>query len=267
MPELPEVETVARELRLRIIGKEINAIEALWSRSFQNMTDSELSGQHILEVGRRGKYLILKMTKTWLVAHLRMTGQLLYFEQTDDCDFDDYIRVVITFSDQSCLLFKDVRKFGRIYHVENPDDQIAHVGTDALEVDIEYFSKCLKACKMNIKAFLLSQKYISGVGNIYADEALFLSGLHPSVISNKIKEKKARFLFENIQYVLKNSIVNMGSTISDYRDPAGEKGKNQFYFKVYGRTGLPCTVCGTPIEKIRFAGRGTHFCPECQKNK
>lgn len=173
MPELPEVETVARELRTRIIGKEINQIEALWSRSFQNMCDVEIAGQKILEIGRRGKYLILKLTKTFLIIHLRMTGQVLYFEQQNQCDFDDYIRVVVLFSDDTCILFKDVRKFGRIYHVADPDDQIAHVGKDALDADYEYFSEYLSTSKMNIKAFLLSQKYISGVGNIYADEALF----------------------------------------------------------------------------------------------
>ena len=118
---------------------------------------------------------------------------------------------------------------------------------------------------MNIKAFLLSQKYISGIGNIYADEILFISRINPARISNTLSKQKSEILYRNILQVLKNSIKNMGSTISDYRDPAGRRGKNQFCFNVYGRAGLPCNVCSTPIKKIRFAGRGTHFCPKCQK--
>lgn len=267
MPELPEVETVARELRKTILHKEILNIEALWSRSFQNLLDDNLSGQKIEKIDRRGKYLLLQLTNSYLVIHLRMTGQLLYFENPVNADLNNYIRVIISFRDECLLLFKDVRKFGRIYHVKEPDDLISHVGPDALSVvnSQKYFNECLNSSKMNIKAFLLSQKYISGIGNIYADEALFLSRLHPAKVSNKIRGAKAKSLYKSLNNVLTSAINNMGSTISDYRDPAGEKGKNQFYFKVYGRKGLPCTVCHTPIEKMHFAGRGTHYCPECQK--
>lgn len=267
MPELPEVETVANELRLTILEKYISEIEALWSRSFQNEAEAELTGQKIEAVDRKGKYLILKLKTTFLVIHLRMTGQLLYYDYENDVEISQYIRVIIRFSDSSMLLFKDVRKFGRIYHVDRLERYLSHIGMDALnkKMTFDYFKTIIKKSKMSIKAFLMSQKYISGLGNIYTDEVLFLSGIHPSKSSNSLSKTKALKLFENIKFVLVHAIKNMGSTISDYRDPSGKKGKNQFYFKVYGRTDLPCVICATPIQKIRYAGRGTHFCPKCQK--
>jgi len=196
-----------------------------------------------------------------------MTGQLLYFDHISNADLEDYIRIVISFKDRSVLLFKDVRKFGRITHVENVEKKIAHVGLDALDEKVtkKYFYDLLSKSSMNIKAFLLSQKFISGMGNIYTDEALFLAKIHPTFTANKIKSSKVTGLYKNMLLVLKNSIKNMGSSISDYRDPSGNEGTNQNYFYVYGRKGLLCKKCGTVIEKIKFAGRGTHFCPNCQK--
>jgi len=266
MPELPEVETVANELRSSVIGKKIEYIEALWSRSFDNRDDNLLTEQVIESIDRRGKYLILNLTRSFLIIHLRMTGQLLYFDNESDADFNDYIRVIIKFSN-GLLLFRDVRKFGRIYHVHDAQSFLTHVGPDALDkkVTASVFKNSLAASKMNIKAFLLSQKYISGMGNIYTDEALFASGIYPAKTADSIKRRKAENLFLNMQGILKASIQNMGSTISDYRDPSGNKGTNQLYFNVYGREGQPCKVCKTPIKKIKFAGRGTHFCPRCQR--
>ncbi len=267
MPELPEVETIAQELRGLIINKQIVEIEAIWGKSFQNESDINLKGQKIESIDRRGKYLILNLSETHLVIHLRMTGQLLYFDDISKADLNDYIRVLISFSDKSVLLFKDVRKFGRIAHVESVDEKISHVGPDALseKVTKKYFCDLLISKKMNIKSFLMSQKFISGMGNIYTDEALFLAKIHPSAPANKIENKRAVELYNNMRLVLKNSIQNMGSTISDYRDPSGNEGTNQNYFYVYGRKGLSCKKCGTVIEKIKYAGRGTHFCPNCQK--
>jgi len=266
MPELPEVETVANELKASVINKKIVYIEALWAKSFDNRFDADLKGQIITSIGRRGKYLILNLSKSFLVIHLRMTGQLLYFENESDANFDDYIRVVIKFNN-GLLLFKDVRKFGRVYHIKDPDIFLSHVGPDAFDqnMTLSVFKSKLLSSNMSIKAFLLSQKYISGMGNIYTDETLFVSKINPSSKANSIKYKKAEQLFLNMKTILRASINNMGSTISDYRDPAGNKGNNQFYFNVYDREGQPCKVCNTEIKKIKFAGRGTHFCPKCQK--
>lgn len=266
MPELPEVETVASELRKSIIGKQIIDIEALWMRSFVNNSETEANGQKIISIERRGKYLILNLEKSYIVIHLRMTGQLLYFDKETGADLNDYIRVIIKFQ-HGVLLFKDVRKFGRVYHSDNADKFLAHVGIDALDKDLsaKHFSDKLKPSKMSIKAFLMAQKFISGMGNIYTDEVLYLSKLHPSITACELSKKKAAILFTNMQFVLNSSIKNMGSTISDYRDPAGNKGNNQHYFYVYGRNGKECKKCGSTIKKIKFAGRGTHFCPNCQK--
>jgi formamidopyrimidine-DNA glycosylase len=266
MPELPEVETVARELRKSILNREIVNIEAIWKKSFENRCKAELTGQKIVSISRKGKYLIFNLFTSSLIVHLRMTGQLLYRENDHPENVTDYTRVILKLNN-GMLLFKDVRKFGRIYHIENPVEFLAHVGPDALDkiVTPDYFIKVLRSGKMSIKAFLMSQKHISGMGNIYTDEALFLSGIHPAVFTNKISKPKALKLYRNMLFVLNESIKNMGSTISDYRDPAGNKGLNQFYFNVYKQAGKLCKKCGAVIEKIKFAGRGTHFCPNCQK--
>lgn len=265
MPELPEVETVARELKKTIIGKTINYIEPIWIKSFENNSDLNVSEQKVISIDRRGKYLIICLEKSYLVVHLRMTGQLLYFDNEKETNLDDYIRVIIKFH-YGMLLFKDVRKFGRIYHVENIKSFLSHIGPDALDENFteKCFANKLQSSKMSIKAFLLSQKFVSGMGNIYTDEVLFLSKVHPSTIAANIPKKRRKNLFINMQSVLKNSVQNMGSTISDYRDPAGKKGKNQYYFNVYGRDGMACKVCESNIVKMKFAGRGTHYCPKCQ---
>ena len=267
MPELPEVETVARELKKYIIGKEIKYIEALWNRSFENKCEVEVSGQKVNSISRLGKYLIINLENSHLVIHLRMTGQLLYFDSEKDADLKDYIRVIIKFQ-HGVLLFKDVRKFGRIYHVNNIEKFLTHIGPDALDhgFTVNQFGQKLNSSKMSIKAFLMSQKFLSGMGNSYTDEGLFLARVRPSYIANEISKKKTVKLFTNMRDVLNKSINNMGRTLSDYRDPAGNRGNNQFYFNVYGRENMDCKICGTKIQKIKFAGRGTHFCPNCQKN-
>jgi len=170
MPELPEVETVARELRDLVCNKQIDDVEALWGKSFQNETDVALKGQKIESIGRRGKYLFINLSRTHLIVHLRMTGQLLYFDDVSNADLEEYIRVVISFNDKSYLLFKDVRKFGRITHVENLEKKISHVGPDALDekVSQKYFCDLLSKNKMNIiipfitKTYIRNGKYLYG---------------------------------------------------------------------------------------------------------
>lgn len=266
MPELPEVEIIAGGLRKTVVGKIIQDIIPVWDKSFENRSSVKLSGQRIESIGRKGKYLIIRLTKTSLIVHLRMTGQILYSDQINK-DQLSHIRVKILFNDGSCVLFKDTRKFGRIYYLEDERLILSKVGIDALDpqINLGYFSEALKKSRMNIKAFLLSQKYISGIGNIYVDESLFRARIHPASAADKIKDNNAGILYNRIREVLNTAIENMGSTISDYRDTFGNSGNNQNYFKVYQCTGQPCEVCNTPIKKIKLAGRGTHFCPSCQK--
>ena len=267
MPELPEVETVVRELRGFIQNKTLLKILPVWKRSYDNRSDLSLNKQKINSIFRQGKYIIIRLDLTFLVIHLRMTGQLLFYKSHTAEKHDPYTRVKIYFEDNSLLHFKDIRKFGRIYHVEAPEKLIAHVGIDALDpvMTNSYFSDMLEKSQMNIKAFLMNQKYISGLGNIYIDESLFRTRIHPSRKASSISKRKANELYINIRDVLLHAIENMGSTISDYRDMNGAEGKNQNFFNVYDQEGKPCIKCGTKIKKIRFAGRGTHFCPKCQR--
>ena len=192
---------------------------------------------------------------------------MLFIVKDTDQKESKYLRTKICFSDGSALLFMDKRKFGRIYHVENSDTFLAKVGIDAVDPTLndDLFSSMLKKSRMSIKAFLLSQKYMSGMGNIYVDESLFRAGIHPASVASKISKTKAKLLFAEIRAVLFFAIDNMGSTISDYRTVNGNIGNNQKYFKVYQQTGRPCINCGSVIKKIKLAQRGTHFCAQCQK--
>ncbi|MEJ2053311.1 MAG: bifunctional DNA-formamidopyrimidine glycosylase/DNA-(apurinic or apyrimidinic site) lyase [Calditrichaceae bacterium] len=265
MPELPEVETVARELRDLIPGKEISKIQALWHKSFENQCSLPLPGQIVEEIGRKGKYLIIKLSQSVLIVHLRMTGQLL-FKSSFEENTDKYIRAKIIFADNTALFFKDTRKFGRIYHVRDAQDILYKIGFDAIDagLDVNTFKNLLSGSKLSVKAFLLSQDKIAGVGNIYADESLFRAGIHPASQANKIPESQADMLYSQLKATLANAINNMGSTISDYRDSYGNSGNNQKFFMVYQRAGQTCTKCAGLISKSKMAGRGTHFCPKCQ---
>ncbi|HGY56821.1 MAG TPA: bifunctional DNA-formamidopyrimidine glycosylase/DNA-(apurinic or apyrimidinic site) lyase [Caldithrix abyssi] len=267
MPELPEVETVARELRAQLLNKRIIKLQVLWPKTYIPLSRKEIEGQSILSVGRRGKYLLIHLDKAVLIVHLRMTGQLLFVSDGAADEPGDHIRVIFYFSDDSRLLFRDVRKFGRIWFTDKPESVLKNVGPDALDarVDFTYFFEQLQSRRMNVKAFLLAQRFISGLGNIYTDESLFRAGVHPASVTNAIDKKTARALLSEIRQVLKEALDNMGSTISDYRNPQGKKGNFQNYFTVYSRQGLPCKRCAAIIKKEKMAGRGTHFCPECQK--
>lgn len=266
MPELPEVETVASELRVLLLGKEIVGIEIIWPKSYELRSKRIIHKELIQNISRKGKYLILHLSHSFLIIHLRMTGQLLYVNGEDSCNAD-HVRVKIEFSDKSALHFRDVRKFGRIIQVDDPQQILKKVGIDALDPDftVDIFNRILKSKKMGIKAFLLTQNYISGIGNIYADESLFRTGIHPSTLTHKIPALKIGLLYENIRRVLHEALQNMGSTISDYRDSFGNSGQNQNFLMVYRRKGEPCFLCQKPITKKTIAGRGTHFCTNCQK--
>jgi len=266
MPELPEVETVKRELEQYAIGKQIIDTLVLWPKTFAEKATAALVGQTIRKLTRKGKYLTLSLDRSDLVVHLRMTGQLLYLEPVTSLD-DPYVRMQFIFKDRSCLIFSDKRKFGRIYHVDQAKAITDKIGIDAIsnELDQTTFIQLLLSSKMRIKPFLLSQKYISGMGNIYADASLFRAGIHPNSVAQAIDLDAKEKLFQVIGEILSFAIQNMGSTISDYRDPNGNIGQFQEFFNVYQQTGKPCVRCTGPIIKIKLAGRGTHFCPNCQK--
>ncbi len=267
MPELPEVETVVRELRPLLTGRVIEKIEPLWAKTLENRSAIKPEGQKIIQLSRVGKFIFLEMERSWLAVHLRMTGRLAWKADGESDTVGKHVRLIVRFKDGSVLLFEDTRKFGRVYHIDRRKDVLQNVGIDALDerLNARKFFELLKTRKMGIKAFLLSQKWIAGLGNIYVDESLFKAGIHPLRPCAKLSFAEAERLFAAVREVLQNAVKNMGSTISDYRDAYGNPGRNQRYFKVYRRAGEPCFECGTPIKKQRIAGRGTHFCPTCQK--
>lgn len=267
MPELPEVETVVRELRSYLPGRTVKKVSVYWHKSFVNECAEKPEGQTVLSLSRRGKYILISLEHSVLIVHLRMTGQLLFQQKGAAPISADHKRVQLYFRDGSTLIFNDVRKFGRVYHVETADKKLQKVGIDAVDPNLTAADlfRMLQRSKMNIKAFLLSQHFIAGLGNIYVDESLFRAKIHPASVSAKLSRAAAGRLFDEMRHVLFFAIRHMGSTISDYRDANGNVGGAQRFFLVYQQQGKPCVVCGTLIRKIKHAGRGTHFCAHCQK--
>lgn len=289
MPELPEVETVRRGLSKLIIGQKIIDVQFDWPKGFPNSTGDVknfLIGAKILSVKRRAKVLIIDLdSKYSLVIHLKMTGQLVYRSNDSKTRYgaghpndsligklpDKSTRVTIGFKD-SKLFFNDQRKFGwmrLLPTIEVPNiDFFKKVGPEPLE-DVFKFPqfkiRLLKRKNSNIKSVILDQSIIAGVGNIYADESLFAAKIHPKTIVGDISEAKLRKLYTELRRIMKLSIELGGSTDRNYVDAEGKKGSYLKFALVFRRDGQPCVKCGTIIQKLKVAGRGTHVCPSCQK--
>ena len=259
MPELPEVETVVRSLAPHLAGRRI--LSASFTSRFVTPGDrkklaARVAGRTILKVERRGKFILITLDQGVLVVHLGMTGKLLL----DGAPAQHTYGVFDL--DQGVLHYEDPRQFGRI---EWSPKRIENLGPEPLEIGVEEFSERLRARKSRIKPLLLNQQFLAGVGNIYADEALFAAEIHPLAIASRLSKPRAARLHQAIREVLTLAIEHRGSSISDYVDAAGERGNFQLLHNVYGREGQPCPRCGTPIKRIVVGGRGTHFCPKCQK--
>ena len=265
MPELPEVETIVRELREKIINEVFSNVEIIWSRSYVTENSVSLPNRQIMAIERKGKYIIFLLDKYYLITHLRMTGQLIVSDSIPEND--KHLRVIFQFKSGKYILFYDLRKFGRIHLTNNPNTVLKNIGVDAISEEFtpDKFLKMLKEKTTRIKSYLLDQRNIAGLGNIYIDESLFESHIHPETRVNDLDSDQAKELFQAIRKILYQSIDKMGTTISNYKTSGGGFGANQNYLKVYQRQNQPCLVCFSPIEKIRLNGRGTHFCPQCQK--
>jgi len=246
------------------VNEVIDDITIHWHKTFLNFESWLPVNSHINGLSRNGKYIIIELDKSYLVIHLRMTGQIII--HNSNAFPDQHLRLSIKMKSGNYFNFYDARKFGRIYHVCDPEFVSKKVGIDALSDNLNFsrFYELLKSRKKKIKTFLMDQSIIAGIGNIYADESLFLSKIHPETLTDLISEKKAKMLYENIKTILKAAIKNMGTTISDYKTTGGGFGGFQNKLQVYGRKGLPCFSCGSEIQKIKLNGRGTHFCPSCQ---
>ncbi len=272
MPELPEVETVVQGLlQGKIIGKRIAAISITYPQLVKQPDEflKEVKGASVEHCYRRGKFILFDLScgKTLLV-HLRMTGKLLLSEKTEKSTA--HIHAVFTFNDGSSMLYSDVRKFGRFYLVDDAVKYLSHLGIEMLADDFSFAEFCKKIMQSNrsLKTLLLDQKVIAGLGNIYVDEALFKAQLHPKRKSCTLTKKELMTLADAIQSVLQAAIQRGGSSLGkglgNFLNSYGRSGENQHEFQAYQRTGLPCKVCSTKIERIIMGQRSTHFCPRCQ---
>ena len=289
MPELPEVETVVRGLNRLILKKKIAQVKHDWPKSFLNLekdVNDFMIGAEISKVQRRGKAIIIKLNNGWaLVTHLRMTGQMVYRGEENwgaGHPNDDFLndlpnkstRVEIDFEDQTKLFFNDQRKFGYMKLLPEPEIEelsfFQKLGPEPLEdsFTVEIFKeRLLKKKNSLIKPTILDQSVIAGVGNIYADEALWRAKIHPETRIKDFSNVDFENLHESIRFVMNKSIEKGGSTDRNYVNADGSRGNYLEYAAVYHKNGQPCKRCGTEISKIRVGGRGTHFCENCQKIK
>ena len=257
MPELPEVETVVRSLQA-LKGRTILNVEVTQRRILRGDL-GPVAGNKILSVSRRGKFIVLELQVGYLLVHLGMTGKLLL-----NGEITKHTHAVFTL-DEGLLLYTDSRQFGRLEYALELPRRVGLLGPEPLLLPFDEFYAALRVRKARIKAVLLNQRFIAGIGNIYADEALHRAGIHPTSNSSRISKPRARRLYQAIQQVLKAAIAAKGSSISDYVDSAGNKGSFQHEHLVYRRTGEPCTKCGISILRILVTQRSTHYCPKCQK--
>ncbi len=271
MPELPEVEYVARQLRDDLIGRRITRAEVLWARAVEGMDPADfvarVTDRVVTSVGRRAKYLILTLDDgQQLLIHRRMSGNLVFAEADPE---EPYARVVFTLDDGRRLVYTDPRKFGRVtlHDAEHPHPALSQLGPEPLEAAFtpEVLAQRLAGTRRAIKAALLDQTVVAGLGNIYADEALFLARIHPLRPASSLTRREVVALHAGIQRALMTGIEHGGTTFGRHRDAYNEAGRNLDHVQVYQRTGQQCPRCGRPIERIVIGQRGTHFCPHCQR--
>jgi formamidopyrimidine-DNA glycosylase len=274
MPELPEVETVRSTLEPRLVGRRFDEVEIADSRLTRPIDPAEvaaeLTGERVAAVARRGKYLIVRFESGLvLLIHLRMTGSLVH-TTIGAAARDPHSRAVVKLDDGSDVTYRDVRRFGTWLVLA--EDELGPYLSERLglePLDPGFTSRDLWARlegrRTPVKAALLDQRTLAGVGNIYADEALWRARIHPRRPAGELDPAEIRALHRGVRRALEAGIARQGATLRDYRTPDGDSGRMQHEFKVYGREGEPCTRCGTLIEKTRLGGRGTWFCPACQR--
>ncbi|MBC5822217.1 MAG: bifunctional DNA-formamidopyrimidine glycosylase/DNA-(apurinic or apyrimidinic site) lyase [Candidatus Eremiobacteraeota bacterium] len=270
MPELPEVETIARGLANAITGKTIESATVLRPVVYPEPVrfGKEIVGERIAAVGRRGKFVVLSLgSGRRLVVHLRMTGRLIV-QRAEATDSEPYTNVVLGFRDRTRLCFADVRRFGRMRLVEPEEEWASDVGLEPLSraFSFERFSSLLDGRPTPIKVFLLDQRRIAGLGNIYACEALWDARIRPSRPAGTLSKPARKRLHISIQSVLRRAIELRGTSIDDYVDAQGRRGGFQNVLSVYGRDGGACTRCKSPIKRTVLAQRGTWWCRTCQKH-
>jgi formamidopyrimidine-DNA glycosylase len=280
MPELPEVETVARLIAPRVTGRTIVSAQAGWLRSLGGPSlhdfDRSVRGATITHVGRRAKYIVLELSRPEpqgalvsagaLLVHLRMSGRL--HVEPSAMPLGPYTRVALELSDDHTLRFDDVRKFGRFTFTEDPRATLAHLGPEPLADDFTaaWLARALAGRQRQLKPLLLDQEFVAGLGNIYVDEALHEAKLHPLTSADRVTKAQATRLVAAIRMILSEAIAREGSSFDTfYRTPEGQPGSYQDQFRVYGRDGRACRRCAATVQKFVVGQRGTHICPRCQR--
>lgn len=274
VPELPEVETIARTLRNLVLGKQICSVTISWPKIIKHPEEMEqfadsLCGQTILAIKRRGKFLIFYTELFALVSHLRMEGKYLLVKA--DEAIDKHTHVIFHFNDGTELRYRDVRKFGTMHLYRKGEEfdvlPLSQLGPEPLteQFALGAFYEKLRQKKRHIKSVLLDQTVLAGLGNIYVDEALFKARIHPERAAQSLSKEEVERLHEQIIATLSEAVEKGGSTVRTYVNSQGEMGMFQLEHQVYGRRGQPCKVCGSTLERIVVGGRGTVFCPACQK--
>jgi len=269
MPELPEVETIKNELLPHVVGRSISGITLFWDGIVHQPSveqfRSHLLGQKITGLTRRGKYLILSLTSDEvLIIHLKMSGSLLL--KPASAEPDKFVRAILYLDGETGLHFRDPRKFGAMWLVEDKNEVVNKLGPEPLESSFtpQVLAQRLDNRTAPIKALLCDQTFIAGIGNMYADEALFTARIHPLRLGRSLSRDEVKRLHNAIQQVLWAAIGNKGASTNTYFRPSGELGTAHFQFKVAHCGGKPCPVCSTPIQRIPIRNRGTYFCPRCQ---
>lgn len=276
MPELPEVETIRRTLQELVVGKTIKNVSVFWPKIIKKPVEIEqftdaLQGETITDINRRGKFLIINTNTYALVSHLRMEGKYGLFSKEET--IDKHTHVIFHFTDGTELRYRDVRKFGTMHLFlkgeENNQLPLLQLGPEPFSSDFtkKYLQDKLRKTERKIKPALLDQTVVTGLGNIYVDEALFRAKIHPDRKANTLTGREIALLHREIIETLSEAVEKGGSTIRSYVNSQGQIGMFQLELLAYGRKGEPCKRCGTPIEKTVTGGRGTHFCPKCQKIK
>jgi formamidopyrimidine-DNA glycosylase len=272
MPELPEVETIRRDLEKKVKGKKIKEVIIKERKLIKSPSPEKfkkgVEGRKFNTFKRRGKFLIISLDSgKRLVIHLKLTGVLIHCPES--APLLKHTHIIFLFPDKTHLRFNDLRKFGELYLVDSEEEVkgIRGLGPGPLgkEFTRSIFQKMLSQKKTKIKPSLMDQKFLAGVGNIYASESLYKAKIHPQRVASTLDLEEVGKLYKSLREILKEAIKYRGTSVDSYRDVKDKKGDYEARLKVYGREGKPCYNCGKPIRRIELGGRGTFFCPNCQK--
>ncbi|MGD8398371.1 MAG: bifunctional DNA-formamidopyrimidine glycosylase/DNA-(apurinic or apyrimidinic site) lyase [Anaerolineae bacterium] len=272
MPELPEVENVARGLDRRLAGRTITRVSVSWSRNIAQPDletfERSIVGRRVEAVWRRGKYIVMRLDSGYLLVHLKMSGRLQILSAEEPAG--PHVRVVFGLDDGSELRFDNARKWGRIYLVHDVEDITGDLGPEPLSkaFSLEAFRDLLSGRSGQLKPLLLNQRFVAGLGNIYANEVLFAAGLHPQRRADTLSAQEQAALYRAIRSVLEEAIAAGGTTLSDggFTDAEGRPGGFSQKLAVHGLEDEPCRACGTPVERLVIGGRSAFFCPRCQQD-